>query len=88
MWSLRSCIRWEPWSLFSIRKGRIVRFNRACEQVSGYTFAEVKDKYLWDLCVLPEEARALQNPRRAIANGTPGPRTTRPHGWRETAPGD
>src|SRR5580704_7636251 len=26
-------------------QGRIVRFNRACEQVSGYSFAEVKEKY-------------------------------------------
>src|SRR5580698_5479495 len=25
-------------------QGRIVRFNRACEQVSGYSFAEVKEK--------------------------------------------
>ncbi|MGC2541143.1 MAG: PAS domain S-box protein, partial [Candidatus Sulfotelmatobacter sp.] len=29
-------------------QGRIVRFNRASEQVSGYSFAEVKGKYLWD----------------------------------------
>jgi PAS domain-containing protein len=37
-------------------QGRIVRFNRACEKVSGYSFAEVEGKYLWDLCVIPEEA--------------------------------
>ena len=37
-------------------QGRIVRFNRACEQVSGYSLEEVKDKYFWDLCVVPEEA--------------------------------
>jgi len=37
-------------------QGRIVRFNRACEQVTGYSFAEVEGKYLWDLCVVPEEA--------------------------------
>ncbi len=41
-------------------QGRIVRFNRACEQVSGYTFAEVKGKYLWDLCVLAEEAQRFK----------------------------
>jgi len=35
------------------REGRIVHFNRACEQTSGYTFAEVKNRYLWDL--LPPE---------------------------------
>ncbi len=38
-------------------EGRIVRFNRACEQVSGYSFAEVKGRYFWDLCIVPEEAR-------------------------------
>ena len=40
--------------------GRIVRFNRACEEVSGYPFAEVKGKYFWDLCVVPEEAERFK----------------------------
>ena len=39
--------------------GRIVRFNRACEILSGYTFAEVKGKYIWDL-LLPEEVDAVK----------------------------
>ncbi|CAM3954042.1 EAL domain-containing protein [Kibdelosporangium persicum] len=39
------------------RGGRIVRFNRACEVVTGYTFAEVAGKPFWDL-FLPEEERA------------------------------
>jgi PAS domain S-box-containing protein len=37
-------------------EGRIVRFNRACEQVTGYSFAEVEGKYLWEICVVTEEA--------------------------------
>ena len=41
-------------------QGRIVRFNRACEQVTGYSFAEVQGKYLWDLCVVPEEAERFK----------------------------
>jgi PAS domain S-box-containing protein len=41
-------------------QGRIVRFNRACEQVTGYSFAEVEGKYLWDLCVVPEEAERFK----------------------------
>jgi PAS domain S-box-containing protein len=41
-------------------QGRIVRFNRACEQVSGYTFAEVEKKYFSDLCVAPEEAERFK----------------------------
>jgi PAS domain S-box-containing protein len=28
--------------------GRIVRFNRACEQVSGYDFASLVGRYLWE----------------------------------------
>ena len=36
-------------------KGRIVRFNRACEQTTGYSFAEVRGKYVWDLFLMPEE---------------------------------
>ena len=39
---------------------RIVRFNRACEQVTGYSFAEVAGKYLWELCVVPEEAERFK----------------------------
>jgi PAS domain S-box-containing protein len=41
-------------------QGRIVRFNRACEQVSGYSYAEVRGKYFWDLCVMPEEAERFK----------------------------
>jgi len=37
------------------REGGIVRFNRACERLTGYSFAEVKDKRCWDLFVPPEE---------------------------------
>lgn len=35
--------------------GRVVRFNRACEQTSGYTFSEVRGKPIWHLFVVPEE---------------------------------
>jgi PAS domain S-box-containing protein len=41
-------------------QGRIVRFNRACEQLSGYSFEEVKEKDFWDLCVVPEEAERFK----------------------------
>jgi len=37
------------------RDGRIIRFNRACEETSGYKFKEVRDKPFWDLLILPEE---------------------------------
>jgi PAS domain S-box-containing protein len=35
--------------------GQIVRFNRACEKTTGYSFEEVRDKFLSDLFVIPEE---------------------------------
>lgn len=35
--------------------GRIVRFNRAGEQITGYSSAEVKGSVLWDLLMPPEE---------------------------------
>ena len=55
-------------------QGRIVRFNRASEQVSGYALAEVKHKYFWDLCIVPEEAERFRivvenyKPSRAPGN--------------------
>jgi PAS domain S-box-containing protein len=36
-------------------QGRIVRFNRACEQTSGYASHEVLGGQVWDLLVAPEE---------------------------------
>ncbi|MGH9536373.1 MAG: PAS domain-containing sensor histidine kinase, partial [Terriglobales bacterium] len=36
-------------------EGRIIRFNRACEQASGYSFAEVAGQKVWDLFMVPEE---------------------------------
>ncbi|NIR47655.1 PAS domain S-box protein, partial [candidate division KSB1 bacterium] len=36
-------------------KGRIVRFNRACEQTTGYAFEEVEGKHFWDLFLIPSE---------------------------------
>jgi len=38
------------------RQGRIVRFNRACEQTSGYTFAEVQGRPIWELFLAPQDA--------------------------------
>ena len=40
-------------------EGRIIRFNRACEQISGYSSEEVAGRYLWDLFMIPEEAELL-----------------------------
>ncbi|MBW4487248.1 MAG: response regulator [Trichocoleus desertorum ATA4-8-CV12] len=41
-------------------QGRIVRFNRTCEQITGYSFAEVRGKPFWDFFVTPEEMTAIK----------------------------
>ena len=37
------------------RQARIVRFNRACEQMTGFSFAEAQGQNLIDLVIMPEE---------------------------------
>ncbi|MBI4358552.1 MAG: PAS domain S-box protein [Candidatus Omnitrophica bacterium] len=41
-------------------EGRIVRFNRAWQQISGYTLDEVKGKCFWDLFSVPEEVGKIK----------------------------
>ncbi len=36
-------------------KGRIVRFNRACEETTGYSFKQVEKKHIWDIFLVPTE---------------------------------
>ena len=40
--------------------GSIIRFNRTCELISGYSFDDVRGRYFWDLVPVPEEARGFQ----------------------------
>jgi PAS domain S-box-containing protein len=42
------------------REGRIVRFNRACAQMTGYSVEEAGDKFIWDLFMVPEDAEAFR----------------------------
>jgi PAS domain S-box-containing protein len=37
------------------REGRIIRFNRACEQLTGYAFEETRGKPVWDLFLAAHE---------------------------------
>jgi PAS domain S-box-containing protein len=41
-------------------EGRIVRFNRACERSTGYTFSETSGKRVWDLLIPPEAAAGFK----------------------------
>lgn len=43
------------------RAGRIVRFNSACERLTGYHFAEVRNRSCWEMLLPADElAQALQ----------------------------
>ncbi len=51
------------------REGGIVRFNQACEAASGYTFAEIKEKLFFDILMLPEERKGVQEVFRQLRAG-------------------
>ena len=52
--------------------GRIVRFNRACEEVSGYDFASLTGRYLWDQLIPPADVpEAIQNFERLRGGQVP-----------------
>lgn len=51
--------------------GCITRFNRACEQTTGYAFAEVQGRRIWDLFPAPETSQRFQSMFDALANGAP-----------------
>ncbi len=48
------------------REGRIVYFNQACKNLTGYSLDEVKGKSLWDVLLIPEEAKSIKNFFRKI----------------------
>jgi PAS domain S-box-containing protein len=41
-------------------EGRIIRFNQACKEVTGYSFDEVNGRHIWDLFILPEEVEPMK----------------------------
>lgn len=41
-------------------QGRIIRFNHTCEQVTGYSFAEVSGRKIWDIFLDPSEVYAVK----------------------------
>ena len=42
------------------RDGRICRFNRACERLSGYCSEEVIGRYPWDVVLPAEDAETIR----------------------------
>lgn len=51
------------------REGRIVRFNLACEQTTGYTFAELNGRLLWDVLLIPEERAPVKGVFERLISG-------------------
>jgi PAS domain S-box-containing protein len=41
-------------------QGRIVRFNQACEQTTGYSFDEVRGKHFWNIFLVPEQQELIK----------------------------
>jgi len=50
---------------------RIVRFNRVCEETTGYSFADVRSRFIWDLMTVPEQAERFRNALREVQEGRP-----------------
>ncbi len=42
-------------------EGRIIHFNRACEETTGYAAEEVIGTYVWDMLIPPEQCDAIKN---------------------------
>jgi PAS domain S-box-containing protein len=42
------------------REGHIRRFNRACEELTQYSFAEVEGRFVWDFLLAPEEIESVR----------------------------
>jgi PAS domain S-box-containing protein len=42
------------------RDGKIVRFNRACEEASGYRFEEVQGRHVWDFLIPQEQVEGVK----------------------------
>lgn len=40
--------------------GKIVRFNRACERLTGYSFPQVERQCIWDFFIPPEEVESVK----------------------------
>lgn len=48
---------------------RIVRFNRVCEETTGYSFADVRSRFIWDLITVPEQAERFRNALQEVQQG-------------------
>jgi PAS domain S-box-containing protein len=48
---------------------RIVRFNRVCEETTGYSFADVRSRFIWDLLTVGEHAERFRTALQQVQDG-------------------
>jgi diguanylate cyclase (GGDEF)-like protein/PAS domain S-box-containing protein len=64
------------------REGHIRRFNRACEELSQYSFAEVEGRFVWDFLLTPEERGLVQEEAfNVLVRNTQTPRSAYTNYW-------
>ena len=51
------------------QEGRIVRFNKACQEVTGLSFDEVSGRRVWDLLIFPAEVAPVRRVFRKLKAG-------------------
>ena len=52
-------------------EGRVVRFNRACERITGYSFEEIRGKAFPETFLLPEERPEVERDFQRLLSGEP-----------------
>jgi len=50
-------------------EGKIVRFNRTCEQVTGYAFSEVRGKFFWRIFLAEENIKTAKSDLLDLRHG-------------------
>lgn len=61
------------------REGRIARFNRACQALTGYSLEEVRGKHIWDFLVPADEVPLAKAAFDEVHDGSP---VRREYHWR------
>ena len=54
-------------------EGKIIYFNQACQQTTGYSAEEVQHKHCWDVFLAPEDAESVKKGLAKIAAGQQAP---------------
>jgi|GEM_PF-2607691 len=49
--------------------GRVVQFNRACEQTTGYSFAEVRGRFFWEVFIVSEDMDRVMPAFQELVSG-------------------